>query len=386
MAGSTSRQPSAPVESVSSEGSEKEAPVETDPSQDRTPPVLELLRFEPADTNDGGEVTLFVQASDDLPGVGIVRGVVSNPGGSALLPFFAQPDGSTEGTFAARITIPAKAETGIWYVSSLVLVDRANNPFTGSFTSATAPPGGTLRVDSAQSDSTPPEVLGVVVERPTLGGGEKTMIQVEVQDDSSGVAEVVGAFRSPSKSAMVPFRCHAGDDPAFWAGEASLPADAECGRWTLQLVRATDHAGNNAFLSGDSPLIAQVGFVVAGGRCDLAGLSLQRLDLSPTSVSNESASEIVVSADLGSTTTAIAVSGWVNGPASTNGQAPTAFFSSRRSSADPAAPWTGTITVPRLAAKGTWRVAVVRLQDASGALREYASSDPVLVQAFFEVR
>jgi hypothetical protein len=349
--------------------------------------VLNLLQFNPPEVTDGGTTTLTIQATDDLSGVGSVKGAVSSPNGTAILPFQAQDDGSSDGVFIARIAIPAGAETGLWYVSGLLVLDRAYNSLVTNYTPATVPPAGTIRVSSSMSDSTPPTVRSVWVEKPTLSGGEINTVRVEVQDDLSGVAAVTGMFQSPSKSALVAYACAADADPAFWVGAVSVPVDAECGRWTLKVLRTKDNAGNTAALSESSPQAAAAAFVVAGGSCDSTPPTLEQLGLSPAIVSNDTANEILVTAELADPGgRAIAVSGWIAGPVSTNGLAPKILFSCNRASNDPNAPWTGRISVPQYAAKGIWRIGLIRLQDKSLSYTEYAPQDAVLANGFFEVR
>ena len=53
---------------------------------------------------------------------------------------------------------------------------------------------------------------------------------------------------------------------------------------------------------------------------------------------------------------------------------------------DPEAPWTCKILVPRLAAKGTWKVGVIRLEDKARNFREYTAADPVVSGRVFDVQ
>ena len=363
------------------------APAADDPSQDRTPPVLELLRFDPAEVTDGSVATLMIRASDDLSGVGSVKGVVNNPSGTAVVEFQAQGDGGPDGVFVARIAIPRKAETGVWYVAGLAVLDRTSNLLNERFTAETVPQGGRLLVLSADSDSTPPEVLSFWVDQPSVNAGERNAIRIEAHDDRSGVAGVRGEFWSPSRTGVIPFLCRPAAEPGFWEDVLTIPANAECGRWTLQSLRATDRADNTATYAGNSPQAADATFVVVGGDCGVTPPALERLDLSPTVVSNESASEIRVTAQLSDPGgRAISLSAWVSGPVSTSGQVPKIYFTFVRSSKDPEAPWIGTISVAQFAAKGTWRIDLVWLKDNALSTTSYTSDDPVLADAVFEVR
>jgi len=167
----------------------------------------------------------------------------------------------------------------------------------------------------------------------------------------------------------------------------AVPKNADCGGWTLQQLRVADNAGNTGFLPSGSPLVGHADFqVLSQENCDSIPPILETLDLSPRSLSNETGAEILVTAavdDEGSGT--ISVSGWVSGPISTNGQVPKISFFCAQNSKDPRAPWTGKILVPQYAAKGTWKVGRVRVQDKALNVREYTPEDTVISGATFEV-
>lgn len=361
------------------------APVE-DRDSDRHAPVLGSLRFDPPEGADGDVVSLLIQVTDDLSGVRSVSGFVRSPSGIAILPFEAQGE-SGGGGFTASFKIPSAAEAGDWYVSNLLVYDRANNPLIGAFSAATAPAGGRLHVTSRDSDSTAPEVRSVSMEKGTIAGGEKNLIRVEAVDDRSGTASITGAFQGPSKSGLLWFVCRLNTESDLWEGEMALPVNAECGQWTIQHIRITDNAGNVGFPPRDSSALARASFEVSSPEhCDSTPPTLEGLDLSPTIVSNEAAAEILVTAsvrDEGSGTSS--VSGWAVGPTATNGQAPRIHFSCAKDSRDSEAPWIGRLLVPQYAAKGVWKVGWMRLQDRALNARDYKGEDPVLAGAIFRV-
>lgn len=374
-------------DSASLSTSSTEPTVELDPESDRTPPSVQSFTFDPPEVTDGGATSLFVQASDDLSGVKIAWGQIRSPSGAASLQFGPQEQGDS-GVMPFRIPIPRDAETGVWYVATLSLTDRAGNSVVRSFSAASVPPGGTLRVVSSASDSTAPEVLQVWVENAVVDGGEKNPIRVEARDDRSGVATITGYFQSAAKSAQIWFDCTSNADSGLWEGDVKLPKNADCGEWTLQLLKVVDKAGNIAFLQGGSPTLANVRFQVSGGSdCDSSAPTLEGFELSPTVVSNEIATEIVITAtvlDVG--TGAVSMSGWFEGPVSTSGQAPRNHFSCTPNRSDPEAPWTGKILVPQYAPKGIWKVGLIHLQDKARNFRQYTSADPVVAGSVFEVQ
>lgn len=167
-----------------------------------------------------------------------------------------------------------------------------------------------------------------------------------------------------------------------------VPRNADCGEWVVQHLTVKDKAGNTTALRTDSPLLSRVGFQVSfRADCDWAPPTLEAFDLTPTIVSNEAATEILVTAtvyDGGSGL--VAVTGWFEGPVSMGGQVPKNYFRRQPDPRAPQAPWTCKVQVPRLAARGIWKVGMIRLQDKALNSREYTPADPVISGRVFEVQ
>jgi hypothetical protein len=366
-------------------GAETSAPSD-DPESDRRPPVLQNLRFDPPEIKGGGTAMLSVGAIDELSGVKFVYGSVRSPSGAAMVPFSAR-DLTGGGVFSATIAIPARGEMGDWFVASLQLVDKAENSLATSFARATVPEGGVLRVVSEDSDATAPTVQRVSVVKGSVEAGERNQIVVEVDDDRSGVAQVTGAFQSPSKSAFIPFTCARNGESPTWEGDVRIPENADCGEWTLRQLRVVDKANNSSFLSMDAPQVGRVSFLVAGGGgCDAEPPVVDALFFSPAAVSNATAAEIVVTVRAHDEGSGVAsLSGWIDGPVATNGQAPRIYFECMPDPRDKDGPMTARITVPQFAAKGVWKVTLAQVADKARNTRAYNRDDPALKDATFTV-
>lgn len=358
-----------------------------DPTSDRTPPVLDSLSFNPPQIEDGATTTLLITVHDDLSGVRHVTGNLRSPGGTAIVTFEGQGE-SGGNVFVASIAIPKHAETGLWYVTNLFVPDRADNTLIATYTAATAPAGGALRVVSQQSDSTAPEVRGATLEKVAVKDGESDVITVDVEDDVSGVATVSGTFQSFAKSAFIPFACRLNPNSGMWDGSFAIPGNASCGEWTLQQLRVADKAGNIATISGTDPRLSRAGFfVMADGDCDSNAPTIDSFVLSPTVVSNEAPSAITITAQIRDEGTgAISAVGWASGPVGANGQPPQISFSCTRRPTDPQDLWTGRIIVSPYAARGSWQIRRVRVQDKALNTRDYTADDPVLAGVTFEVQ
>jgi hypothetical protein len=329
--------------------------------------------------------TLSVGVSDDLSGVKFVFGTVRSPSEAAIMPFSAQDEGGT-GVFTSRIAIPQRAETGDWFVGSLQLVDKADNPLNLAFTKATIPPGGALRVSSDESDSTAPDVHHVAIEKGTVAAGESNQITVDVDDDRSGVASVTGTFQSPSRAAFIPFGCRQIGDHS-WSGDVAIPANADCGEWTLRQLRVADKANNTAYLTVESPQVGPVSFAVSGGgACDADPPVIDALYVSPATVSNAAASEVTLTVTVHDEGSGVdSLSGRIEGPVSADGQVPKIYFGSKADAKNPDAPLIAKVPVPQHAGAGVWRVAFVQVMDKAHNTRNYNSGDPALVNASFTV-
>jgi hypothetical protein len=360
------------------------APVD-DPESDRRPPVLEYLRFDPPETKGGGTAILSIGATDDLSGVKLVYGSVRSPSGAASVQFSAR-DATGSGVLQASIPIPLQAETGDWFVANMQLVDKADNGLSLAFARATVPAGGTLRVYSEDSDSTAPQVHRVSVLKGAVDAGETNRIIVDVDDDRSGVALVTGAFQSPSKAAFIPFTCTP-SSPSSWEGDVSVPANADCGEWTLRQLRVVDKANNSAFLPIDDPQIGRVSFVVSGGgQCDSEPPIVDSVFFAPTVVSNAATTTVIITIAAHDDVSGVAsISGWIDGPVAANGQSPRISFAATPDARDPEAPMTARITVAQYAAQGIWRVTVGQVVDKAHNTRTYNRNDPVLRDAYFTV-
>lgn len=198
----------------------------------------------------------------------------------------------------------------------------------------------------------------------------------------------MGACQSPSKSALIWFKCALNEDSGIWEGDVLIPGNADCGEWMVQQLSARDKAGNTTLLNSDSPLLARAGFQVAyRADCDSTPPTLDSFELSPSIVSGETATEVLVAATVNDVGSGVAtMTGWFEGPVAKGGQAPKNYFSCSPDPKNPEAPWTGRVHVPQLAAKGIWKVGMIRLQDKALNFREYTSADPVVSGRFFEVQ
>lgn len=364
-------------DSRSQQQAEQKPKEEEDPDTDVTPPALVGVEFVPAQVQDNGETMLAAHVTDNLSGVRSVSGVIASPSG-APQGFACQREGDGD-RFVARIKIPPDAAEGIWVVKYLTLSDNANNSV--NINQGQLPANASFRVSSSSSDSAPPLLRSVYLERRSMNAGESNKVFVQAEDEKSGVSLVSGVFVSPSKQARIGFGCRPGDGGA-WECTVSPPSCLDCGRWQLEQVQVQDKANNMATFRADNQAVGSVTLDISGDKCDSGPPQITALSVSPVSVSNSEGGTIIISA---------LVQDDACGVASLSGQAiPAGAIAGQRIpfSFDPSPDgqnFTGRIIVPRHAAKGLWTIGWIQALDKGHNLRAYGAQEPVLARVTFRV-
>jgi hypothetical protein len=354
-------------------------PKDKDPTSDTTPPQLLSVDFNPPQIRDGEETLLAIMATDDLSGVRVISGTIGTPTGG-LQGFAAQREGESS-RYVSRISVPKDAPEGLWRITYLNLSDNAGNTAMLSANQGTLASNG-FRVTSSRSDTKPPMLRAVWLDRAQMRAGEKNIVFVQADDEGTGVNLVSGVFQSPSKFARIGFGCRAGEGP--WQCDFVPPASADCGEWKLEQVQLQDKANNMATTRSDNPLIAAVRLTIGGSDCDSQPPEMRAIVLDNTVVSNIEKTTITVTATVSDDLSGVAsMSGQVTGPPSTTGT-PRLYFSLTQAG-DPQT-WTGQIQIPKLAAKGRWEIAWVQILDKANNLKTYSRSDAVLHNATFTVQ
>ncbi|HYM62678.1 MAG TPA: hypothetical protein VEZ11_17470 [Thermoanaerobaculia bacterium] len=357
-----------------------------DPTSDNTPPQLLSVEFSPPQIQDGQETMLVVMATDDISGIRNISGSVTSPTGKAMQGFSLQSDGvPNSNRYTGRVAVPKDAEAGIWRINFLSLTDNASNSANVSYAAGNVPPSATFRVTSSNSDSTPPTLARVWLDRTVMNAGDKNTLYVQADDDKSGVALVSGVFQSPVKIARIGFGCRPGAGDV-WECDITMPKCLDCGNWSLEQVQLQDKANNMTTVRADNPLVAAVHLNVAGDSCDSTPPAMSTLILDPVVVSNSDISVITVTATVSDDGCGVAsVSGQAAGPLSPgNAQPPRLYFS--LASTGQGQVWTGKITVPKSAAKGIWNIVWFQVIDKGNNLKTYSKADPMMANAAFRVR
>jgi hypothetical protein len=350
---------------------------EKDPSSDTSPPQLVSVEFNPPVIRDGEYTQLFVAATDDLSGVRSISGTITSPSGA--LTGFSLQRGADGVRHQGRVDVPADAADGVWKITFMSLTDAASNAVY--LNQGVLPPSASFKVTSSRPDTEAPVLKAIWVDRVALRGGERTTINVQVEDEQTGVKLVSGVFHSPAKFARLGFGCQQRGDT--WQGQLIAPACLDCGDWQLEQIQLQDKANNTTTIRMDNPLVAAVRVNILSDQCDSTPPVVQSVVFDTTVVSNVADSKVGITIIASDNFCGVeSVSGYVvpdGGPAQTREPF------NLRPTADPNT-WRGEVTIRRLAAKGIWKINWLQVVDKGKNLRGLSANEPALAGAVFRVQ
>jgi hypothetical protein len=363
--------------------SETLAEPEIDPDEpnysDAAPPKVTAIRFDPQKVSPGDNVSVHVQATDNLSGVNSISGMVRSPSGAAALSFACQRSDQDE-SFVGTLAIPDRAEMGAWYLNRLRITDKVHNSRTYSEKSALLR-NSYFEVIGSDSDGVPPEVTAVYLNPLEAYGGDRVQVTVEAEDDKSGVARIHGVLMSPSKHARLSFSCQNEGETNTFSGSLTVPEDAESGYWTLEYLRAIDEAKNTkTFYRTNYPsMFNNAGVHVYTSSADSEPPILDNLMIYPTTVAYEETVEIIVYAS-DDTSGISRISGGLRSP---SGKAHIPFSCVYDQENQE---YKAEVIIPTNAELGLWRVDYIRMTDYARNQIDYAYHTNALVQqAVFEI-
>jgi hypothetical protein len=359
-----------------------------DPNSDVTAPQLMGVEFVPNSIQDGEETLLAITATDDMSGVRTISGNIVSPSG-ALQGFALQREGEGSNRFLSKVLIPKDAASGVWHINYLNLTDNASNSVTLAWQQGAIPQSGAFTVTSSRSDTTPPTLKAVWLDRPTMKvGGEKNSVFVQADDDKSGVNNVSGVFLSPSGFARVGFGCRNQDGTNMWQCDLTPPGNADCGDWKLEQVQLQDKANNMTAVRGDNAIVAAVRVNITSDLCDNKQPVVQSVTLDTAAIGIPGTVNVmIVAMDEGSGISSI--SGQFNYAGKVSpGTQPAHLFFSCRPSGDPAQNlWSGpVVVVDKGQARGVYRLGSLQVIDKANNVKLYSPNDPVIASVAFRVQ
>ena len=346
---------------------------------DGEPPEVIAIRFDPKRVSPMADVSIYVEATDNLSGVTSISGTVKSPSETAVLSFGCQRLGS-DGSFVGTLEIPDRAEMGAWYLNSLRVTDKVHNS-RSYFQNNGLLRNSYFEIVESDSDNVPPQVTAVYLDPSQVYGGDRVQVTVEADDDKSGVGRIYGVLISPSKNARLSFVCRNEPESNIFNGYVSIPEDSESGYWSLQYLRAEDEARNaKTFYRTNYPSIFDNANVyVFSNSSDSQPAMLDNLIIRPPAVAYEETAEIIVYASddisgIGS------ISGRLLGP---SGNAHIPFWCVYDQENQE---YKAEVIIRTNTEVGLWRVDYIRMVDkARNEINYVYQTNPLVKQAVFEI-
>jgi hypothetical protein len=120
------------------------------------------------------------------------------------------------------------------------------------------------------TDTTPPQVLSVQFDPPSVHDGESASVIITAQDDLSGIRGISGTVTSPTGKALQGFACQReAPESNRYIGRVTVPRDAEEGNWHINFLNVSDMASNSLTMAyQQSPTLQQALLQVISSRSD----------------------------------------------------------------------------------------------------------------------
>ncbi len=246
---------------------------------DVAPPTLSALSVSPgtADVTLGpAPLDLTTVLGDDRSGVDHAAITFESPSGAENVVVDVTSGDlvagdALSGTYAVTFEMPQLAESGVWQVSSVRIVDGYGYVTELDAASLGLPSPPTVDVSSTP-DSTPPQLvwLAAVPEVVHLGSSPPTVeLRVRIRDDVTGLGVNGILLESPVEGVVAGLAFDEADRitgdalDGVYAASIELAPDAPTGAWGMT-VSLADAAGNSVQLTGGQIAGPSQVLVVAG--------------------------------------------------------------------------------------------------------------------------
>ena len=364
---------------------------------DTTPPVLTSFDLDPKSVNvasSDATVTINLHVTDDLSGFANANVTFVSPSGQSQSVSATLTTGtSLDGDAQATLTLPKASEAGTWSVSSVDAYDADGNhqPLDTAALSALGFPTSLTVSDTPQlTDTTPPVLVSFdfTPKSVDVTNGDATVnFNLHVTDDLSGYSWGYAYFYSPSygQYAYGYFYLAAGTPlNANLQGTLTLPQNSEPGDWTVSGIYLVDTTGNQQSI--DNTTLSSLGFptklTVISQNADVTPPQLNSFALAPASV-NVSSGPQAITFTIGASDDKSGLDFCQRQCYQTIGlQSPSGKQSqyggsqaTQLSGTSLNGVWQVSVSLPKYAEAGVWKVNYVYLHDMTGNAVSFNATD-----------
>lgn len=115
--------------------------------------------------------------------------------------------------------------------------------------SPSAQPATSTEPKDPNSDTIPPQLMGIEFDPPQVHDGEEARVILTATDDLSGVRGISGTVTSPTGKALQGFAGQREADTNRFVGRLTIPKNGEEGLWRVNIITMSDNASNSVTLS-----------------------------------------------------------------------------------------------------------------------------------------
>ena len=258
----------------------------TDP--DTASPTLNNITFNPASAKSGDNVSVIVEAQDDLSGLNYIQLSISNPSNQQTASLYGSPvytwTNTEENHYSQSFTIQENVLGGDWYVDYVILIDVVGNRFIKSYTAENSP--ATFNVTGTNLDTTPPTLSSITFDPASANTGDTVSVIVEAQDDLSGLSYMQVTIVNPSNEQRAVVSNAVSDWTNIGGNRYShefivYEYDAG-GEWYVNSVAITDFAGNQFYEFYSAVVNSPATFNVTATNPDTASPTLTNITFNPS--------------------------------------------------------------------------------------------------------
>ncbi|WP_207752984.1 Ig-like domain-containing protein [Clostridium yunnanense] len=220
-------------------------------ASDTTPPVLNSISVDKHSGTNGENITVSVDASDDISGVKSIEVFYEAPQGNSFK--FAELSKGTNGKYTGTVPVGINDAIGTWKVSFIALIDNSYNsinvynsevfPSNGNVKTQNLS-GGDFQVFGTNPDVTPPVVSKISVDRKTGTNNENITVTLDASDDISGIQSIYVYYDAPAGNAVKRAELEKGLDGKY-RGSVDINKNDAVGIWKVSFISLEDNTWNS---------------------------------------------------------------------------------------------------------------------------------------------
>ena len=221
---------------------------------DTTDPEFNSIAISPSTITDGGAITVTVNTTDDLSGVGRITVLLNSPDEEQYYvtkPSIEDWQNLGNNTYSTEIQISEFAISGEWNVSYIYIVDNAGNSLYNNNNISSE--NSTFTVNNTnQPDITAPQFNSVTITPNSVQSGDTVTITVDATDNLSGINTIYLSIISPLggneniyiESTITEWQSIGNN---LYTMEVALPETATEGEWYVSYISLTDNVFNSNY-------------------------------------------------------------------------------------------------------------------------------------------